>query len=274
MSRKNDENDLLFPMNKSVSKSSSIVSWNDPDGGVIDFLSYLPTVKGPKFRNIRRKWDGLALLDDDTVIEAWAAENELESRSKGANAMALIASGGNLGFCINALLTIEGIEAGNFPDPVPYSLWNLFQTKSRFFIEPFDEQWENWLLRKADRMVKFRTLLASIGSGRRFRKHLQKLQKSVVEKTHSTGYPSLAIAAVETWWNLNERTIGEELILERDNRFSARMRGALNCLKELKLEKTQDVRLLVISNFQWIQNLIVSLNTLPKPEKVEPYMKD
>ena len=197
---------------------SMIHSWLDPEGGVIDLLPYLPSVE-VEIPTTRRVWSSLAILDDLSVLDAWEEEASIESSSRGANAAALIASGGPLGWYLDSLSLIEEIDSGRFPDPLPYGLWNRMQRLPRFLIEPSDELWDDWILAKADHMVRFRNLLTNVGAHRRFKKSV----KTHVKRMELADTDSLqkAHAALTAWWESVIHRMGAELARQRDDRFAS-----------------------------------------------------
>lgn len=54
------------------------VDWNDPDGGVIRFFPYIPTVVLPRSIRPRDDWDGLAFLLHPEERESWEDEEKME----------------------------------------------------------------------------------------------------------------------------------------------------------------------------------------------------
>lgn len=249
---------------------SMLHSWQDPEGGTIDLLPYLPSVE-VEIPTTRRVWSSLAILDDPSVIDAWTEEAKIESRSRGANAAALIASGGPLGWYLNHLMVIDDVDSGRFPDPLPYGLWNRMQSLPRFLIEPSDEAWEEWILAKADYMVRFRNLLTNVGAHRRYKKRV----KAHVKAANIPGEGSLqqAHAALMAWWESVIQRMGEDLSRERDERFAARLRGSLSWLRSAD-DGDADPRLLVPVVAPWTDDILSALRQHPKPEKMGPFSGD
>ncbi|MBG16958.1 MAG: hypothetical protein CMB77_01180 [Euryarchaeota archaeon] len=251
-------------------EDSMIHSWHDPEGGTIDLLPYLPSVE-VQIPKTRRVWTSVAILDDPSVLDAWHEEAKIESRSRGANAAALIASGGPLGWYLDHLQTVEGVESGRFPDPLPYGLWNRMQRSPRFLIEPSDEEWDEWILAKADHMVRFRNLLTNVGAHRRFKKRV----KAHVKAANVPGEGGLqqAHASLLAWWESVVQRMGDHLSRQRDGRFAARLRGSLSWLRSAAVGNDEP-RLLVPVVAPWAQDILFALEQHPKPEKIEPFSGD
>ncbi len=249
---------------------SMLHSWMDPEGGIIDLLPYLPSIE-VEMPTTRRVWSSLAILDDPSVLDAWHEEAKIESRSRGANTAALIASGGPLGWYLDHLTRIDDVNSGRFPDPLPYGLWNRMQRSPRFLIEPSDDAWDEWILAKTDHMVRFRNLLTNVGAHRRYKKRV----KAHIKAENMPGEGSLqqAHAALMAWWESVIQTMGEALSRQRDERFAARLRGSLSWLRS-DGDDGLEPRLLVPVVAPWTDDILSALEQHPKPEKMEPFSAD
>ena len=90
------------------------------------------------------------------------------------------------------------------------------------------------------------------------------MRKHVVEQpSREPDGLQAASALAATWWSLNRENSIEELNLERDLRFAARLRGALS---ELRKSHGDDSVLLVPIQQAWRSSMLSALNTLPDAE--------
>ena len=74
-----------------------------------------------------------------------------------------------------------------------------------------------------------------------------------------------ASALAATWWKLNRENSEEELNLQKDLRFAARLRGGL---ADLRKEHGEDAILLFPIQQAWRQSMVNALESLPDVEEV------
>ena len=84
-----------------------------------------------------------------------------------------------------------------------------------------------------------------------------------------------AAAAAASWWIEEQRALTEELIEERNKRFAARIKGALQDLRNRRLDESNvsDVTLLVPVHQTYLEQLYDSLNRTDTVEKNRKRMK-
>ena len=68
-----------------------------------------------------------------------------------------------------------------------------------------------------------------------------------------------------TWWDLSEWLIGEQVSKSRNDRFAARLRGAL---ADLRKTYNEDALLLVPLATPWRHQILTSLDLLPEVEEI------
>ena len=101
-------------------------------------------------------------------------------------------------------------------------------------IEPGidDTEWADWQSRWADEQVRFRNLLATLGRSRRW----SKVRKEAIARVSHSKLANPDLGAASTvcaaWWNEESMCLTRELTIERDSRFSSRIRGALSNLRD------------------------------------------
>jgi hypothetical protein len=247
------------------------VDWNDPDGGVIRFFPYIPTVVLPRIIRPRDDWDGLALLLHPEERESWEDEEKMEKSGKGSSTILAIHGGGDLARMLIRMQMLEDVKGAKFPDPEPRRLLKLADRDSipTYFIEPGveDEDWLTWLEETADEAAKLSRIFLQLFARRRFAKTWKRTQPEVSEPPISEGSDSLAIAAglAGTWWRISESFSTVELQERRNHRFASRLRGALANLSSIKEEPV-----LIVPIYQdWMGDILATLKTNVEVEAIE-----
>lgn len=210
--------------------------WEDPDGGKVIVHGTMPTVVYPNAMRPRATWHGLALLESPDVVDLWVQEEVDEAESQGINLTHALLSGGAFGKYIEGIETLEGLQGGRFPDPEPRRLQRNADRHGRpvFFIEPLadDEDWGDYLTQEARAVSHWRKLLGMVRVGKRWNKsvkhHLFDAQPP--PKGQSVDYSTASVLAA-AWWELSEWLSTPALAARRDDRYAARVRGALASLR-------------------------------------------
>lgn len=210
--------------------------WEDPDGGRVIVHGTMPTVVYPNAMRPREAWHGLALLESPDVVDLWIQEEADEAESQGINLTHALLSGGAFGKYIEGIETLEGLQGGRFPDPEPRRLQRNADRHGRpvFFIEPLadDDDWGDYLTQEAKAVSHWRKLLGMVRVGKRWKKsvkhHLFNAQPP--PKGQSVDYSTASVLAA-AWWELSEWLSTPALANRRDERYAARVRGALASLR-------------------------------------------
>ena len=243
--------------------------WDDPNGGKIVLHGTIPTVVYPRKLRPSVEWHGLALLESDEVVELWEQEEKDEAESSGVNLAHGLVSGGTMGIFLEEVTQIEEVTSGRFPDPEPRRVHRLAQRHNRpvFFIEPEldDEDWIAHMIAEAKEVSRWKKLLGLVTVGKKWRKRV-KINIFEAQKPPKGVTANLSSAAVlcATWWDLNEWLIGEKIAKARNERFAARLRGAL---KELRSEHGKGAVLLVPLFLPWRSSIFEELTSLPEVEE-------
>tara|TARA_B100001113_G_scaffold60099_1_gene45544 strand:+ start:18363 stop:19151 length:789 start_codon:yes stop_codon:yes gene_type:complete len=248
--------------------------YQDPDGGKIVIWPHLPCVVMPNSLRYK-KWDGLALLyskDDITILKQ---EHKDEIKSPGINVDAVMASGGAMSLLLRDIQNLD-VNGPSIPDPEPIRLLKHAENtggKPIYTIIPeiTDKNWEAWYSKYADNQVKLINLLKTISTSRRYVKNRLKASKKVEISEKVNSDLGAAAAAGASWWIEEQRVLTEELIEERDQRFAARIKGALHDLRDRRLNESNDsdVTLLVPVHQAYLEQLYDSLNKSVRVEKIE-----
>ncbi|MBJ29190.1 MAG: hypothetical protein CMB61_03925 [Euryarchaeota archaeon] len=253
------------------------LTWNpfifaDPLGGKIVLWPYLPCVRMPsKLRP--REWDGLALISSLDEISSLREEELQEIESPGIHVDSAAVSGTTLGMLVRSLSELD-IEGPSIPDPEKIRLLRHAENSRGgmpiYAIEPEidDENWADWQSRWADEQVRFRNLLATIGRNRRWSNAMKESITSISESKWVNSDLGAAATVCYAWWREESLCLTEELIKERDQRISSRLRGALADMRESDFESKIDQGpvLLVPVHQPWMPSLE---NTLIDCEHVE-----
>ena len=210
--------------------------WEDPDGGRVIVHGTMPTVVYPNAMRPRATWHGLALLESPDVVDLWIQEEADEAESQGINLTHALLSGGAFGKYIEGIETLEGLQGGRCPDPEPRRLQRNADRHGRpvFFIEPLadDDDWGDYLTQEAKAVSHWRKLLGMVRVGKRWKKsvkhHLFNAQPP--PKGQSVDYSTASVLAA-AWWELSEWLSTPALANRRDERYAARVRGALASLR-------------------------------------------
>jgi len=181
-------------------------------------------------------WHGLALLESPDIVDLWVQEEADEAESQGINLTHALLSGGAFGKYIEGIETLEGLQGGRFPDPEPRRLQRNADRHSRpvFFIEPLadDDDWGDYLTQEARAVSHWRKLLGMVRVGKRWKKsvkhHLFNAQPP--PKGQSVDYSTASVLSA-AWWELSEWLSTPALAKRRDERYAARVRGALASLR-------------------------------------------
>ena len=211
--------------------------WEDPDGGRVIVHGTIPTVVYPNAMPPRANWHGLALLESPDIVDLWVQEESDEAESQGINLTHSLLSGGAFGKFIEGIDTLEDLQGGRFPDPEPRRLQRNADRHNRpvFFIEPLadDEDWGDYLTQEARAVSHWRKLLGMVRVGKRWKKsvkhHLFNAQPP--PKGQSVDYSTASVLSA-AWWELSEWLSTPGLAKRRDERYAARVRGALASLRE------------------------------------------
>lgn len=244
--------------------------WADPDGGTVILHGTLPTVVYPNVMRPRQTWHGLALLETDDVVELWEQEEIDEAESQGVNQTHAILTGGAFGRYIEGVSMLEEVQGGRFPDPEPRRLQRNAARHGRpvFFVEPMadDPDWNDFLTLEAKAMSHWKKLLSMVRIGKRWKKHVKRHVFSVSPppKGQSVDYASASVMA-SAWWDINREMSTPELNKRRDERYAARIRGAL---AELRAEHGNDAVLLLPLHLPQRESLLTALNMTPSPEEI------
>ena len=243
--------------------------WEDPEGGKIVLHGTIPTVVYPRKLRPSIEWHGIGLLESDEVVELWEQEEKDEAESSGVNLAHGLVSGGTMGIFLEEVTQLDEVNSGRFPDPEPRRVHRLAQRHNRpvFFIEPEldDEDWEAHMIAEAKEVSRWKKLLALVTVGKKWRKRV-KQNIFEAEKPPKGVTANLSSAAVlcATWWDLNEWLIGEKIAENRDVRYAARLRGAL---EELRNDYGKEAVLLVPLFLPWRYTIYNQLIKLPIPEE-------
>ena len=210
--------------------------WEDPEGGTVIVHGTMPTVVYPNAMRPRVDWHGLALLESPDIVDLWVQEEADEAESQGINLTHALLSGGAFGKYIEGIETLEGLQGGRFPDPEPRRLQRNADRHSRpvFFIEPLadDDDWGDYLTQEARAVSHWRKLLGMVRVGKRWKKsvkhHLFNAQPP--PKGQSVDYSTASVLSA-AWWELSEWLSTPALAMRRNERYAARVRGALASLR-------------------------------------------
>ena len=210
--------------------------WEDPEGGTVIVHGTMPTEVYPNAMRPRVDWHGLALLESPDIVDLWVQEEADEAESQGINLTHALLSGGAFGKYIEGIETLEGLQGGRFPDPEPRRLQRNADRHSRpvFFIEPLadDDDWGDYLTQEARAVSHWRKLLGMVRVGKRWKKsvkhHLFNAQPP--PKGQSVDYSTASVLSA-AWWELSEWLSTPALAKRRDERYAARVRGALASLR-------------------------------------------
>ena len=210
--------------------------WEDPDGGRVIVHGTMPTVVYPNAMRPRATWHGLALLESPDVVDLWIQEEADEAESQGINLTHALLSGGAFGKYIEGIETLEGLQGGRFPDPEPRRLQRNADRHGRgvFFIEPLadDEDWGDYLTQEAKAVSHWRKLLGMVRVGKRWKKSVKQhlFNAQPPPKGQSVDYSTASVLAA-AWWELSEWLSTPALANRRNERYAARVRGALASLR-------------------------------------------
>tara|TARA_B110001452_G_scaffold204187_2_gene174164 strand:- start:656 stop:1453 length:798 start_codon:yes stop_codon:yes gene_type:complete len=245
------------------------IHWKDPDGGTIVLHGVLPTVVLPNGMRPRLQWHGLGIMGSSEEEEVWVEEEKAESDDAGVNLDSAILNGGLDGLYLEMLSWVDGIQVGKFPDPEPRRLHKAAAKHNRpiFFAEPDmdDEDWAEFLGNEAVAMTRPLKLLRIVFTSRRWRKSIKKMRKHVIDQPpRESDSLQVASALAATWWSLNRENSAEELNLQKDDRFAARLRGGL---AKLRQEHGDDAVMLVPIQQAWRECMCRALDSLPVPEE-------
>ncbi len=245
------------------------IHWKDPDGGTIVLHGVLPTVVLPNGMRPRLQWHGLGIMGSTEEEEVWVEEEKAELADAGINLDSAILNGGLDGLYLEMLTWVDGIQVGKFPDPEPRRLHKaaLNHSRSVFFAEPDmdDEDWAEFLGKEAIAMTRPLKLLRIVFTSRRWRKSIKKMRKHVIEQPpREPDGLQAASALAATWWSLNRENSDEELNLQKDKRFAARLRGGL---AQLRREHGDEAVMLVPIQQAWRDSMCRALDSQPEPEE-------
>lgn len=253
------------------------VVWDDPNGGKILLRPSLPTLRW-NLKPKGLKWDGVAFLNPPEEALSWLEEVERERESQGVGLAESLAAGGSFGRYLANVTLIESIQAGTFPDPLPYHLFTLRRGKPAWFVEPElkDEDWSDWVDASIKEITRMSNLIKSIWGGRRQKRLTQKASRELPKPKE--GSPELVVASANAigWWMMNEQLLGEDLTIKRDNRLAARLRGALASLRKESNRQVEggtsgQVVLLTPVYLPWRDRMLDALSQMPESEEITPH---
>lgn len=244
--------------------------WTDPEGGRVVLHGTLPTVVYPQHMRPRHDHNGLALLETEDVVDLWRQEEKDEAESEGVNLSHALLSGGVFGRYVEGLTALSNLQVGRFPDPEPRRLQRNAERKQRpvFFIEPLadDEEWGEYLTQEAQAVSHWRKLLGMIRTGKRWSKSLKRhvFHAQPPPKGSPVDLSSASVLAA-AWWELSEWLSTPELTWQRDLRYAARLRGALDSLRK---QHGDNATLLAVVHMPHRPSLLKALNERPRPEEI------
>ena len=250
--------------------------WSDPDGGTVVLHGTLPTVVYPNVLRPRYAWDGLALLETPDVVELWEQEEADEAESQGVNLTYAMLSGGAFGRYAEGISMLDELQGGRFPDPEPRRLQRNAARHNRpvFFLEPMadDPEWNDFLTREAKVMSHWKKLLSMVRIKKRWKKAVKRHIFGVTPppKGQSADYASASVMA-SAWWDINCEMSTPSLNQERNDRYAARLRGALASLRSTHGDEA--VLMLVVHQPQR-EALMASLRALPAAEEISSTSTD
>ena len=244
--------------------------WEDPDGGTVVVHGTMPTVVYPNAMRPRITWHGLALLESPDVVDLWVQEEADEAESQGVNMTHALLSGGAFGKYIEGISTLENLQGGRFPDPEPRRIQRIADRHARpvFFIEPLadDDDWGDYLTQEARAVSHWKKLLGMIRVSKRWKKsvkhHLFNAQPP--PKGQSVDYATASVLSA-AWWELSEWLSTPVLAKRRNDRYAARVRGALASLRETE---GSDATLLLVTHLPHRSAMLEALNARPEPEEI------
>ena len=244
--------------------------WKDPLGGKIILHGVLPTIVFPRKLRPQFEWHGLGLLESEDIVELWLQEEKDEAESPGVNRSHALISGGTMALFLDEMIELDDITSGRFPDPEPRRVHRLAEKHNRpiYYIEPSfdDEKWEEHMLKEAKEVSRWKKLFGLISLGGKWRKRVKKniFQAKKPPKGISANFGSASVLSA-TWWDLNEWLIGETISMERNQRFAARLRGALADLRETYGD---EACLLIPLVMPWRGQILSSLELMPDIEEI------
>ena len=250
------------------------LTYEDPNGGKIVIWPHLPCILMPNSLRVR-KWDGLALLYSRDDIAILKEEEKDEIKSPGINVQAVLSSGGTMGLLLRDIQTLE-VNGPNIPDPEPIRLLRHAENSGQkpvytIIPEITDVEWEEWYSKCADNQVKIINLLKVINKTRRYSKNRLNASKMVEKSEKINAEIGAAAASCASWWIEEQRTLNEDLIIERDERYAARIKGALKDLRNRRLDESgsSDVVLLVPVHQAYLEQLYDAITKCTNIEKME-----
>ena len=218
--------------------------FEDPLGGKIVLWPYLPCIRMPsKMRP--REWDGLALISTLDEISSLREEERQELESPGIHVDSAVVSGTTLGMLVRGLSELD-IEGPSIPDPEKIRLLRHAENSRGgmpiYAIEPSidDKHWADWQSRWADEQVRFRNLLATIGRNRRWSNAMKDSIPNVSESTLVNSELGAAATVCYAWWREESFCLTKELVREREQRISSRIRGALADMRKSDFPSKND----------------------------------
>ena len=248
--------------------------YEDPEGGKIVIWPHLPCIVMPNSLRYK-KWDGLALLHSREDVAILKEEEKDEIKSPGINVQAVLSSGGTMGLLLRDIQSLD-INGPSIPDPEPTRLLRHAENtggKPVYTIIPeiTDKKWEEWYSKCADNQVRMINLLKTINKTRRYSRNRIKASKMVVKSEKINSELGAAAAVCASWWIEEQRVLTSDLIKERDERFAARIKGALCDLRNRRLDESDssDVVLLVPVHQAYLGQIYDSINKCQKIEKIE-----
>ena len=248
--------------------------YEDPRGGRVVIWPHLPCIVMPNSLRYK-KWDGLALLYSKDDVAILKEEDKDEVKSPGINVDSVMSSGGTMSLLLRDIQSLD-VNGPSIPDPEPIRLLKHSENtggKSVYTIIPeiTAKDWEGWYAKCADNQVKVINLLKTLNKSRRYTKNRLKAVKNVDISPKVNSELGAAAAACASWWIEEQRVLTEDLMNERDERFAARIKGALCDLRNRRLDESNvsDVTLLVPVHQPYLEQLYDSLNKSDKVEKIE-----
>lgn len=217
------------------------IVWDDPAGGQVRLYGQIPTTITPNSLRPRYSYDAVAFIEPSDIIEEWNNQSADEKDSPGINLEAEKFGDSTKALFIKDLLQLSDLSAGRYPDPEPVRIHKAAKRNEipQYFLEPDldDEQWAELVIDIAKFKSSPRQLLKAVFTSIRWNRSLRRNIKIARPhpKGESSDYSTASVLAA-TYWMMLESTVSHSLINRRDERIVARMKGALQDLRNQGLE--------------------------------------
>ena len=212
------------------------IVWDDPAGGQVRLYGQIPTTITPNSLRPRYSYDAVAFIEPSDIVEYWDDLTALEKESPGISLEAVKFGATAKSRFIRDLIQLSDLSAGRFPDPEPVRIHKSAKRNEipQYFLEPDldDEQWAELIIEKAKFESSPRQLLKAVFNSRRWNRSLKRNIKIARPhpKGESSDYSTASVLAA-TWWNMERSSISKDIAKSMDERIVARMKGALQDLR-------------------------------------------